>query len=605
MDTKMEIKSDKTLEFPTPVIKSRSYDAEILKKSLSIGLHPVLARIVAARPLSDKFSLQEALSPRLNQLSSPQEMIGMAHAAERVANAILNNEVIGLETDHDCDGQTSHAVLFHNLVNRFRHPQDKVRSYIGHRLTEGYGLSNAVADRILNDDPRPSLVITADNGSSDEPRIARLKAAGIDVIVTDHHEIPIEGFPKSAYACLNPSRTDCNYGDPYIAGCMVAWLLMAATRQKLIEVQYLPTTEASLADSLDFVAVGTVADCVSIARSPNNRAVVSSGLRLINSGSRPCWRVLKSIIPGLIRSEDLGFRIGPLLNSDGRLASAFGSVTFLLAETDEEANEWLKTLQLQNENRKTIQRDIVKQAIEVAKQKIQACFSLSIYLADGHPGVQGIAASRIKELFGRPTAIFAPKHGTSDLITGSVRGIEQFHVRNALQHVADHDPTLLIAFGGHKGAGGLTLKLNDFDRFTELFEQATKHQLYAYWPLEPVIWTDGPLSPSELNIEFLDSLACLEPYGREFELPIFELEGLIKDLRPVGDGTHARVTLEINNRSYIGIWFSARPTGTHPFPVKVNQNVQCAFTLRENIFRGKRTADIQIVNMVVQPGFKT
>ena len=597
------------MSLPIPKIKARAYRAEVEAEGLTLGLHPVIARLVAARPLALQLPLLQAIAPRLSQLTAPLGLRDIDLASKRVAKAIMEGECIGIETDHDCDGQTSHALLYYNIVKRFHHPAHKVKSYIGHRLTEGYGLSLVVAKRIMNDTPKPTLVITADNGSADEPRIHLLKEHGIEVIVTDHHEIPREGIPKSAYACLNPTRTDCEYGDPYIAGCMVAWLLMTATRQRLIELQYLPATEPNLSDSLDFVAVGTIADCVSIARSPNNRAVVNYGMRLIEAEQRTCWRAFKATFPEPLCSEDLGFKLGPLLNSDGRLSSAFGSVDFLLAETDEKAMEGLKALQLQNESRKNIQKEIVKHAIEHAKAELENdphTSALCIYLAEGHSGIQGIAASRLKDQFGMPVAIFAKKQTVEKteigaaaevLLTGSVRGIEHFHVRQALQQVAERDASLLIAFGGHKGAGGLTLKLSDFDRFSLYFKEAAKTQLHTYFPLEPVIWTDGFLPKQDFTLYFLDLLKQLEPFGREFEAPIFEQLGFLREIKPVGDGTHARVKLEIEGSLQMAIWFSARPSKDLPFTFQEGDFVKIAFSVRENNFRGNRSVDLQIVHM--------
>lgn len=595
-----ETLSKNTVGIPQPKIKTRPCDPEIERSCLAAGLHPIVARVVASRPLPTEIPVLQALSPKLQHLSNPHTMLGIQKAAERVAKAIMQDECIGLETDHDCDGQTSHAVLYYNLVYRFKHPANKVRSYIGHRLTEGYGLSLPVAERILNDSPCPSLVITADNGSADEPRIALLKAANIDVIVTDHHEIPKEGCPKSAYACLNPTQTDCQYGDPYIAGCMVAWLLMAATRQVLINENYLPSDEPSLLDTLDFVAVGTVADCVSMARSINNRIVVSYGLRLIEEGNKPCWRALQSLFPGKLRSEDLGFKIGPLLNSDGRLSSAFGSVSLLLSETEEEAESWIESLKGHNEQRKSIQRELVKQCIDIAKQNVQKGYvTLSLYLETGHTGVQGIAASRIKDMFGRPTAIFAPKPGKEGYITGSVRGIEEFHVRDALQFVANQSPDLLLSFGGHKGAGGLTLKNENFTTFQSLFEEGARQQfeICNHRALEPVIWTEGVLEAKDLTLNLIDALSSLEPFGREFETPIFEVKAEVHELRAVGDGTHIRVRLKVGGKFYTGIWFGARQSTAESLSVAVGQQVTVAFSPKENNFRNERKFDLQILYM--------
>lgn len=587
------------VDFPTPVVKLKPCNPAIEQLALNAGLPPIIARIVAARPVVNDLPIRTAIAPKLKHLFLPNKMADMEHAANRLATAIMQGECIGIETDHDCDGQTSHAVIYHNLIMHFGHPKEKIRSYIGHRLTEGYGLSESVASRILADLPKPSLVITADNGSSDELRIKKLKDSCIDVIVTDHHQIPLEGYPHSAVACLNPTRTDCEYGDPYIAGCMVAWLLMAATRQRLIALHYLPNSAPALLDTLDFVAVGTVADCVSMARSVNNRAVVNYGLRLINAATRPCWRIIKENVSKPLCSEDLGFRVGPLLNSDGRLASAFGSVSFLLAESDDEAKAWLLSLQEQNTTRKAIQQQIVAQGLVKAKEQVDAGrLSLCIYLAESHPGVHGIAASRIKDIFGRPTVFLALKHGIDKLITGSVRGIENFHVRDALQAVADQHPLLLVAFGGHKGAGGLTLKLQDFDIFYKAFEDAVQLQL-AGQLLGPVVWTDGPLSINQLSLELFEALSVLEPFGREFEAPLFELTAHIKNIQMIGDGTHARVQLGSDGRQISGVWFKMRQNSSSPMPVAVGDKVNVVFVLKDNSFRNQRTLDIHIHHISV------
>ena len=584
-----------TPTLPIPKLKSRTPDPAIEQAATAQGLHPLLARILASRPQPENSKLLDMLAPRLSCLEHPLRMQDMAKASARLADAIINKEVIGIETDHDCDGQTSHAVLVYNLIQKFGHPEQLVRSYIGHRLTEGYGLSIKVAQRILDDQPKPSLVITADNGSADEARIALLASANIDVIVSDHHQLPIAGPPKSAFACLNPTRDDCEYTDPYIAGCMVAWLLMAATRLELIQRKYLPADFAKLNDSLDFVAVGTVADCVSMARSANNRAIVSYGLTLINAGIRPCWQALKPLVKGVITAEDLGFKVGPLLNSDGRLASAFGSVTFLLAKTEVEAAEWVTYLQAQNQLRKGIQNTVTTQGMLLAAEQTQAGrVSLCIFLADGHAGVHGISASRIKDSFGRPTVFLAPKQGEENILTGSIRGIAGFDVGDAIQWLIKNNPELLIAGGGHAGAGGVTLKSSDYPVFYEQFELAVQQQL-VHAQLGPVIWTDGAIPAQWLNIDILETIARLEPFGREFEAPVFELTGVLQDLRVIGDGTHARIQIAYATQVLSGVWFSFRQNNQAPLPVQVGDKVHCAFMLKANDFGGVRRCEIQVV----------
>ena len=584
------------LVLPTIKVKQRKIDEELEQAGINFGLHPLVVRIIASRnvPL-DKF--EEIISPRLSFLDSPDKLTDIDIAAARVAKAIINKECIGLETDHDCDGQTSHAVFYDCLINYFNFPKEKLRSYIGHRLTEGYGLSESVAKRILNDDIVPNLVITADNGSTDEPRISLLKENGIDVIVTDHHEIPLDGIPKSAYAVLNPTRKDCDYPDPYIAGCMVAWLLMAKTRQVLIKEGYLASDAKSIKEVLDFVAVGTVADCVSIAKSVNNRAVVRYGLHLISKGVRPCWQVILDLIDDdVVTSEDLGFKLGPLLNSDGRLACAFGSVSFLLSEDISQATKWLEHLQEKNKERKAIQASITdKSMIEASKQLLVGKLSLCIYLPEGHSGVHGIVASRVREAFGMPVIIFSPKQGVEGVLTGSARSTDELHLKDALEDVSVNNPNLLLGFGGHSGAAGASILLKDFDRFSLAFEDAVAKQINKSL-LGPVVYTDGVINSSSINLNFIEELdKVLQPYGREFEAPVFEVEAKVLNIIAIGDKTHAALELSVDDCYHKAIWFRARNSESEEFPVKEGVRANFVVSLKKDVWRQEKRLKLQVL----------
>ncbi|MDF2940478.1 MAG: recJ [Gammaproteobacteria bacterium] len=579
-----------------PKIQTRSIDEAIFKQLLEAGIDSVLAKIIAARPIPvhEKGALA-TLQCQLADIDSPFLMKDMQLAAERLLKAIVAGEVIAIETDHDCDGQTSHAVLLKGLSQILGHPLDKIQSYIGHRMQEGYGLSEALAKRILDNPVRPGLLITADNGSADEPRIALLKAAGIDVIVTDHHGVPSEGIPKSAYACLNPTRDDCEFPDPYIAGCMVAWLLMAATRRLMIEAKLLSPSTPSMLELLDYVAVGTVADCVSMARSVNNRVVVQYGLHRLNQMQRACWQALRPLLKNTaVTVEDLGFVVGPLLNSDGRLSDAFGSVSFLLAETIEEAGPWAEQLWRHNQTRKKIQADITKQAMISAEQQVDAGkLSIVVFLEEGHAGVHGISASKIKDAFGRPTIIFSSKMNEVELITGSARSIDQVNIRDVLQDIADNKPGLLLKFGGHKGAAGMTIRRADCEAFSQAFEQAVRKQVSPQ-QVGPVLWTDGELEGvADLNL--LSHLNKLLPFGREFEAPVFEAYCKVLSLRPVGqDGKHVQLSLQcVNKQVLTAIWFNAcEPGATLAFAEE--DRVHVVFSLTENVFREQRSLQCQI-----------
>jgi len=573
----------------------RPIDPILFEKAKQSGVSERLAEMIASRGVPHDHAIDTWLAPSLKHLSSPHSMQDIEKAATRVAHAVINQEIIGLETDHDCDGQTSHAVLYEALTAYFHLPSHCVKSYIGHRLEEGYGLSAKLAARILDDDPAPTLLITADNGSSDEARIALLKENGMDVIVTDHHAIPMEGIPQSAFAVLNPTRSDCDYPDPYIAGCYVAWLLMAATRKTLIDLGYLKADAPHLAGLLDFVAVGTVADCVSLSKSINNRAIIRYGLKEIAKMKRSVWRSLQPLLKNPPTAEDLGFLVGPLLNSDGRLSSAMRSVSFLLSETDMEAEAWVTLLQKQNKNRKAIQKSIVEKGlVEARKQNEAGQAGLVIYLPDGHAGVHGIAASKIKDHFGAPCVFLAPKFESEGVLTGSVRGIDGFHVRQALQWVHDQNPTILLSFGGHQGAGGLSLRLDCLSEFTVLLDAAVRQQMRPD-QLGPVLLTDGPLASEELSLDFVDTLAALEPFGRECEAPIFEIQAEIKAIKWMGeDEVHARVDLQMAGKRFSAVWFFARANKETELPINVRDQAQVIVSLKAETYRGERQFKPQI-----------
>ncbi|BBI48219.1 hypothetical protein HORIV_06400 [Vreelandella olivaria] len=216
-------------------LEPRPVDEALYARAQAEGLSELQARLLASRLPGYSGELLPLISPSLRYLAHPEKLADGRRAAERIAQAVTEGEAIGILTDYDVDGITSHVVIRRTLVELFGVPEGKLHSLIGHRIHDGYGISLPLVERTLAQKPFPTLVITADCGSSDEPRIARLKAAGIDVVVSDHHALPIEGPPASAYACVNPTRDDCDYPDKTIAGCMVAWLLMSLARGVLIE----------------------------------------------------------------------------------------------------------------------------------------------------------------------------------------------------------------------------------------------------------------------------------------------------------------------------------------------------------------------------------
>jgi single-stranded-DNA-specific exonuclease len=523
----------------------------------------------------------------------------MAKGSERIAQAIINGEKVGLESDYDQDGLGAMACMRLAFIDVFNHPEEQLRSYVGHRLRDGYGLCDALAERILEEDPLPSVLITADNGSSDEARIGRLKEAGIDVVVTDHHAIPIEGVPKSAYACINPQQEGCEYPDGAIAGGMVAWLLMCSVRKRLIENDHMDAGGNPLGKLLDFVACSTVADCVSMA-STNNRALVKYGLRLMNKTSRPCWDAMRPMIKTReIRSETIAFGIAPRVNAQTRLNSADEALKFLLAEDVEEASRYASILDKNNEERKRIEKEMVEDAICLASEQVAGeSFAIVTMLKDGHPGVQGICSSRILERYGRPTFTFCPNADDKTILTGSGRSGEMVHIRDALQAIEEESPGLMVKFGGHKAAAGVTIEAKRFREFASLFEAEAARRMKGH-ETGPVALSDGELTEDELCLGTLDELSRLEPTGRGFELAQFDGVFTVDAIRPVGDGTHLKIQLRtMSNRIIPGIWFRARRNADAPIPVERNKAYRFLYKLADNNGYGRRRIEVQVVSLL-------
>lgn len=586
---------------PTPTLIPRPEVAGRRLAALRAGYHPVVAQVLASRELSvTDNDLATAIHPGLDLLDHYDSLPGIQRAATRIAAAILTGETIALETDHDVDGVTSHAVLRTALVEHCGHPSDKIHGYIGHRLRDGYGLSDPVVDRILDAHPMPSLVITADNGSSDEDRIKRLTEQGIDVIVTDHHELPRSGPPASAYACVSPKHPDSRYPDLNIAGCMVAWLLACAVKRECQGLDIPAPQNTSLAPLLDFVALGTVADCVSLGSSINNRAVVNAGLRRINARQRPCWRAMfpDTDSGSPITATDLAFTVGPRINARGRLDDAMAGVAFLLSDTDDQAREYGALLERENDSRKAIEKQMKTQAMAAAGEMVAAGdTAIVIWLPDGHSGVHGIVASRLVEAFGRPVVCISPKQGSDSLVTGSARGVPGFHVQAALQSCADAasdtDADLFVAFGGHEGAGGLTMEHAHIERFRSAYNIAAEAQLETQLQdgsLGPAILTDGALDSSDMTLAVIDELAQLAPFGRGFDEPVFQGRFLVLAVKAIGDGTHLKLTLRPEGQSHgavNAVWFSALGDAADDLPVAAKQIAEFAYNLTANDYRGR------------------
>ena len=587
---------------PKLVVRTADIDAAKLSHyAQALSLSPLQARIVANRLPSKEAEdhLEQIVDASLRNIAPPTLLKDSDKAVKRIAQAISNGETIGLLTDYDVDGITSHAILIHALRDFFGFAENKLQHLIGHRIDDGYGISQGLVDRILADHQAlPELIITADCGSSDETQIARLKDKGIDVIVTDHHAIPQEGIPPSALATVNPTREDCAYPDNTIAGCMVSWLLMSHLRNELIAAKLLAADAPKLSGLLDFVSLGTVADAVSLI-SPINRAVVKAGLKVMNQLQRPCWQAMKNLLEWdfqIFTAEDLGFQIGPRINARSRMSDPYMALHYLCAPTLNESMRHLQQLDKDNQDRKATEKDMLEIAFKLAKQQLNTqLWSLVVYHEDFHAGVQGIVASRLMEKFGRPVIILSPGN-EPDKLTGSARTIPMVHIRDAIEQVANTHPEIVLRFGGHKGAAGLKLDSRHVEDFQVLFDKAVKQQLTTGDDLRPIIYTDGELAEDELSFETIAELKYLEPFGREFEVPVFEGDFKVQSIRVIGsDGNHLMIQLATDSHSFRAVWFRALEKKNDPFPFVEGQFIHAVYQLKENYYRGNFSIQLHII----------
>ncbi|WP_231489668.1 single-stranded-DNA-specific exonuclease RecJ [Billgrantia saliphila] len=579
-----------------PRLLLRPRNEALYARARAEGLTELQARVLAGRLAGYEGELTPLTQPSLRYLEHPERLADGRRAAERIARAVVEGEHIGILTDYDVDGITSHVVIRRTLNELFGVPESRLHSLIGHRIHDGYGISLPLVERTLALTPRPSLVITADCGSSDEPRIARLKAAGIDVVVSDHHALPVEGPPPSAHAVVNPTRSDCQYPDRTIAGCMVAWLVMSLARSVLIDWGALPDATPKLSSWLSYVALGTVADCVSLGASSANRAVVSHGLRLINRMEAACWRAMAvrlgdDSVP--FSAETLAFQMGPRINARSRLDDPYAALHFMLAADDATAVRHLQTLDDDNQSRKAIEAEMVEEARALAMPQLEVDSpALIVFLDNGHPGVQGIVASRLVQSFGRPALVLTPA-AAPGMLTGSGRSIEALHLRDALQRTYELAPESLPRFGGHRGAAGVGVPVDQLATFRVAFLQAVGEQLKGA-ELYPQVLTDGALTPGQFQLATLDELEMLGPYGREFDAPLFEGDFLVESLRAVGaDGTHLSLTLSAGAASLKAIWFRALTPGELP-AFGMGDRLRCAYRLNRNRWRGQESLQLMV-----------
>ena len=518
------------------------------------GVDPVLARIYASRGVADAAELDLSLAG----LPPPSAMKGAEAAAERLVRAIEARERIVIVADYDADGATACAIGMRALG---RMGAD-VRFLVPNRFEHGYGLTPEIVE--LAGALAPRLIVTVDNGIASVEGVAAAAAQGIDVLVTDHH-LPAERLPSPALI-VDPNQPGCAFPSKHVAGVGVMFYVLAATRALLRSRGRDESTLPNLASLLDLVALGTVADVVRLDRT--NRILVDQGLKRIRAGRAHAGVAALFAVAGrdtaAATTADLGFVAGPRVNAAGRLADMSLGIRCLLADDEREARALAGELDRMNRERRAIEATIEEEALADADAIAAGAAdhaSLCVYRESWHPGVVGIVASRLKDRVHRPVIVFAP--GNAGEARGSGRSIAGFHLRDALDLVSKREPGLILRFGGHAYAAGLTIGRADLARFAEAFE-ATARETLTPDDLEQRCDTDGELRAGELSIGLARRLNEAV-WGPGFPPPRFDATFRVASQRVVGQ-KHTRLSLARDGETFEAILFRH----AEPLPPRVH-----------------------------------
>ncbi len=557
------------------------------------GVHPLLARLVAARGVREAAELDDALA----QLLPPATLAGTDAAARRLADAIGRGERIVVVADYDCDGATACAVALRGLRLLGAAPAD-LRYVVPDRTVHGYGLSPAVVELALRHEPQ--LLVTVDNGIASLDGVAAARARGVDVLVTDHH-LPalVDGRVAlpDATVIVDPNQPGDDFASKSLAGVGVMFYVLLALRSELrARGAYVADTQPRLDALLDLVALGTVADVVRL--DANNRRLVAQGLRRIRAGRMQPGVAALFAAAGRDASRasafDLGFAIGPRLNAAGRLADMTLGIECLLADDPTRAAELAQRLDAINRERRDVEATMKEQAEamvdallarEAAGRGVaEPPAALAIYDRDFHEGVVGIVASRLKDRLHRPTFVFA--RGQDGLLKGSGRSIEGFHLRDALDLVAKREPGVLVRFGGHAMAAGCTLDEGGLERFAAALRQVASEWLDAA-TLAHTLRTDGPLGAEWFNVETVTTLDA-QVWGQGFEAPVFCDEVEVVSQRLVGE-RHLKLALRHAGVLRDAIWFGR----SEPLPARA----RLAYRLCVDSFNGRERLQMVVEAM--------
>ncbi|QZA79677.1 single-stranded-DNA-specific exonuclease RecJ [Deefgea piscis] len=554
-------------------IRPRSVPAQLENALLSAGFSALHARLYAARGIAHPQELEHELKHLLpfSQLKNAAEM------GARLADAIAAGQRMLIVGDYDCDGATATALGMKGLA-AFGAVVDFI---VPNRFEYGYGLTPEIV--ALAAERQPNIIITVDNGIASHAGVEAARALGIEVLITDHH-LPADTLPNALI--VNPNQPECAFPSKNLAGVGVMFYVLMALRAELrSRGAFAGKTEPNLAQWLDIVALGTVADVVKL--DANNRILVEQGLKRMRAGRAAPGIMALFSAAGRFHARascfDLGFALGPRLNAAGRLDDMSFGINTLLAASEEAALPLARELDQLNRARRDIEHGMRAEAeLALASVAVDDSFSIALYNPDWHQGVVGIVASRMKDRFHRPTIVFA--NGNGDEIKGSGRSIPGLHLRDALDLVSKRHPHLIRKFGGHAMAAGLSLNVRDFAEFKAAFESVCR-ELLNEGDLSRIIETDGELPPEAFVLATAEGLES-QVWGQGFPAPLFQGQFRVLEQRIVGE-KHSKLKLATKS----GIAVEAMQFNyCEPIP----KDITAVYKINVNEFRGERMLQLQL-----------
>ena len=557
---------------------NKKINEAIKQQLIDAGRHPVVAQILAARKIT---SSQDVEYP-IELLLSPDELLNCNEAANFLSHAIRDQKKITIVGDYDADGASGSSVA----ILGFRLLGTEVDFLIPSRFKNGYGLSSEIVD--IAHTKKTDIIITVDNGIASFEGINHANGLGIDVIVTDHH-LQAENLPSAKFI-INPNQKKCSFPCKNLCGAGVVFYLLIALRKKLRDQDYfdnLNLKEPNLLQLLDLVALATIADMVKM--DFNNRLLVHHGLKVIRS--QQCNLGLKKIFQLTNKSHlnaltsDLSFVIAPKINAAGRMDDMSLGVACLTATNEYEAHHYAKQLIEFNFQRKKTEADMQDDAQAIMQGFNKSNKTICLFNDKWHQGVIGILASRLKENFYRPVIIFA--QDDSGQLKGSARSIDGFHIRDAIDLVAKKNPEIILTFGGHAMAAGLTIKQDSFDTFVQSFEEVAGSILKPE-DLSEIVEVDDSILQDDINVHIIDEINQLE-WGNGFQRPLFE-DTFDCVGQEVIKGLHTKLNLAKQKHIFEGIYFN--------YQELIPDRVKCLYTVENNKFNNINKLTLNIKKII-------